>query len=343
MRVFAEVAIIIVCLCLLIFSQSSILGAAAGFELFISCVLPSLFPFFVCVSALKRLGVFNTENKKKLSALLRLFAVSCISGSPSGSMLVSTTFASMSPEHCGILSACLNLSGPVFIAGTVSTGMLNLPKIAPLIAIAHYGSALLMLTIFSCFNKEVTNKASLSCPIRRNSLSTILPESIGDATALIFKVGGTLIFFMTLIGIINEIPFVKRSCPVLKGVLFGSIEITNGIKLISGIGISLRSKISLVTAILSFGGVCIFIQACGTGKFAVIPYIATKLLHAFLAGAICFALYPFFDKCSPVNHSTYETLLAERTFNLFSLLFSSVITAGLSSLAAIFFVRRTRA
>lgn len=343
MRIFAEAAVIIVCLCLLVFSQSSILGAAAGFELFISCVLPSLFPFFVCVSALKRLGMFDGSSKKATGTLFRLFAVSCISGSPSGSVLVNTVFANMTPERRGVFSACLNLSGPVFIAGTVATGMLNLPKAAPLIAAAHYGSSLLMLTVFSIFNKCTAADGGIAGFSKRNRVSEVLPESIGDATALIFRVGGALIFFMTLIGIIDGIPFIRRSSPVVKGVLFGSIEMTNGIKLISGVGISLRSKLSLITALLSFGGICVFIQACGTGKFAVIPYLATKFFHALIAGAICFALYPLFDNGSPVGSNTSQLLLAERAFNLITLLFSSFITAAISSLAAIFFVRRTRA
>ena len=83
---------------LILFSSSSMLGAARGFELFISSVFPALFPFFVCISILKRLGMFEIRGKNTAGAIIRIFLVSCISGCPTGSLLTETCFGGKSPS-----------------------------------------------------------------------------------------------------------------------------------------------------------------------------------------------------------------------------------------------------
>ena len=64
----------ILCFGLVLFGPQAAAGAAEGFELFISCVFPSLFPFFVCVALLKGLGVFGVKSGRAGAAILKIFA-----------------------------------------------------------------------------------------------------------------------------------------------------------------------------------------------------------------------------------------------------------------------------
>lgn len=88
MRYFFVAVTAILCFGLVLFGPQAAAGAAEGFELFISCVFPSLFPFFVCVALLKGLGVFGVKSGRVGAAILKIFAVSLISGTPTGPMLI---------------------------------------------------------------------------------------------------------------------------------------------------------------------------------------------------------------------------------------------------------------
>lgn len=59
------------CFGLVLFGPQAAAGAADGFELFISCVFPSLFPFFVCVALLKGLGVFGVKSGRVGAAIFK--------------------------------------------------------------------------------------------------------------------------------------------------------------------------------------------------------------------------------------------------------------------------------
>lgn len=169
MRHLLIVVTLILVAALILFSSSSMLGAARGFELFISSVFPALFPFFVCISILKRLGMFEMRGKNTVGAIIRIFLVSCISGCPTGSLLTEACFGgksqSLSLKKRSMMSAICNLSSPVFIIGTVCTNMLQRPKLAYLIALAHYGSAAIMIASFILINKKVFLSAQAPIPL----------------------------------------------------------------------------------------------------------------------------------------------------------------------------------
>ena len=78
MRYFFVAVTAILCFGLVLFGPQAAAGAAEGFELFISCVFPSLFPFFVCVALLKGLGVFGVKSGRAGAAIFKIFAVSYI-------------------------------------------------------------------------------------------------------------------------------------------------------------------------------------------------------------------------------------------------------------------------
>lgn len=63
MRYFFVAVTAILCFGLVLFGPQAAAGAAEGFELFISCVFPSLFPFFVCVALLKGLRRVRREER----------------------------------------------------------------------------------------------------------------------------------------------------------------------------------------------------------------------------------------------------------------------------------------
>lgn len=108
MRHVFTVIVIILCIILLCFSSQSMIGAARGFELFITNVFPALFPFTVCVQAMKLLGIFEVNSNSMLGNTAKIFLLSAAAGSPTGSFLVEAGFGGSTPKLSKISAAsCL--------------------------------------------------------------------------------------------------------------------------------------------------------------------------------------------------------------------------------------------
>lgn len=355
MRSIFTVLVFLLCILLVSFSQSSMLGAARGFELFVSSVFPALFPFFVCVSALKRMGAFATDNSKPTAVILKIFAVSCISGSPSGTLLTDNTFGgdinTLDLKKRSILSAITNLSSPVFIVGTVCTQMLKMPQLAYLIGFCHYGAAFLMLLVFILFNRKKLE--TLSSAVRKYSssinsrsavpLSTVIPSAIMDSVNTMLRIGGTLIFCMVLIGILDAFRFINMLNPILRGISFGLLEMTNGINFISGTGLDLHTKCCLITALLSFGGFCVYMQASGVAKVLPREYLITKLIHGISSASLAYVLFPFFiNNSSPVSTILGDRLVLSRIITMGEMVICGIFASSAAALMAIFAAKRTK-
>ncbi len=348
MKSFFIAIILLLCTALVMFSSSSMLGAARGFELFIANVFPALFPFFVCISSLKRLGAFKVKNSKPAMTVLEIFMLCCISGSPTGSLLVDNSFGGdiplLSLRKRSILSAICNLSSPVFIIGAVCTNMLGHTQLAIPIAISHYGTSALLLILFMVFNRNKIHAKETHTIGKPIGLQYVLPESIAESMQTMLRLGGTLIFFSVIIGILSGFHLITSMPPLDRGLIFGIIEMTNGIEILACSGIQPRLTLSLISALLSLGGICIFIQASSVSKLSPLPYLGTKLFHAITAGALCYFIFPYMpDKISAVTNSFDHTLFLANLLTMGELALCGAFASSIAILFSIIISGKTRA
>lgn len=328
------------------FSSSSMLGAARGFELFISNVFPALFPFLVCTCALRKLGAFNVGKCNPFVTLSKIFILSCTSGSPTGPLLIETCFGEQNPKlsvnEISVLAAICNLSSPVFIIGTVCTNMLRRPALAYLVALSHYGTSaiLLILAAIKMRNKlSCIGTPSLPCAKR---LSSILPESISEASETMLRLGGTLIFFSVLIGLLEDFKPIQMLPQLDKGILFGFLEMTNGIGILAGAEFNLRITLSLICALLSLGGICILMQVSSLMRISPTAYFSAKLCHAFISGLCCYLLFPCLSQIScEVNSSFDQRLFASNCITIVELALCGIFASSIASLLSIIISGRT--
>lgn len=192
-------------------------GAAEGFELFISCVFPSLFPFFVCVALLKGLGVFGVKSGRAGAAIFKIFAISLISGTPTGPMLIGSVLPEstelnykkqqLNNELRSALAALTNLASPVFIAGAVCSRMFGFceRKAALLLAFSHYGAAALSVSLLmllaSALNCKFRPAADSQSRIRA---AAVFPKAVRESVNSILLVGGTLVFLLLRFGCLKQ-------------------------------------------------------------------------------------------------------------------------------------------
>lgn len=336
MKTVLIIVCLLLCFSIIMFSSASMEGAAHGFELFISNVLPALFPFFTCVSVLKELGLFNCHGKKVSTSILKIFFISCLSGSPTGSFLIESSFGGITPvlslKRRSILAALCNLASPIFILGTICVNMLHNSRLALLFILSHYGSALILLLIcLPTFSRSCLNQYSYSFEDKK--LSFAITDAISDASFTMLKLGGTLILFSSLISILGESPFINLLPAQGKPLILGLVEITNGIHLAANSDLPLKTICTVITVILSFGGLCILVQACSTARSSISIYLLTKVIHSTLAGIICFLLYPLFSgSVNPAWNSIDEKLTVSRFFSLGGIALCGFITSCFSSL-----------
>ena len=246
------------------------------------------------------------------------------------------------------LAALTNLASPVFIAGAVCSRMFGFceRKAALLLAFSHYGAAALSVSLLmllaSVLNCKFRPAADSQSRIRA---AAVFPKAVRESVNSILLVGGTLVFFVVAVRLLEASGIVSLFGlnELQKGVLFGLLEMTNGIKILSAEPVS-RLSLVLTCGLMSFGGLCIFLQTCGVVNLRPVGYFAAKLIHALLSAALCAAMYPlFFSNAAPVFISTAESAaIAENVMTAAQIALLCLFSSCISALAAVFAVKSTR-
>ena len=144
MRKLALIPVIIaMAVMLLIYPENCLSSARYGLELWLTAVLPSLLPFMAASFLLLETGVVRLI-AAFFSPLTRLlfyapgesayvFLASAVSGYPVGARLSAELYAhgEISEPDAQRIVRFTSVTGPVFLTGAVSAGMLGLPTICP--------------------------------------------------------------------------------------------------------------------------------------------------------------------------------------------------------------------
>lgn len=273
-----------------------------GLILWFNFVLPALFPFMISINLLK-----ETPFPQILSKLLYpltgkflglssygVFALisGLLSGYPLGAKLVSELYTEkkISKGEASYLLSFTNNSGPLFIIGTVGTGLLSSRNTGFFLLMIHYLSAFLI-----CFVMPKP-KTKISLIKYQTSFNTgkVLRSSIYNAIEAIVTVGGYIVFFSIICTITNTMLQNLIINPYIKALIYGFFEITNGCSIITQTN---RLSLSIISAIIAFGGLSIHSQSIGyisSTDLSVKAYLLSKTFQGAAAFAICFLLFPIY-------------------------------------------------
>ncbi|MBR5949044.1 MAG: hypothetical protein IKZ82_10455 [Clostridia bacterium] len=336
-------------------------GAVRGLELFAHGVFPALFPFSVCIGCLKRLGFFDMRESGGFFALLRLFFLGALAGNPTGSMMLATIGSEsegrLSAAERSVYTALFNLASPVFIIGTVGSRLFAFRSQLPalLLLMSHYISALLLFSLCYVVKHSVGKVrraeayARASTPQIRSlssqdvSLISVFPSALLQSITTMLKLCGTIVFFVSLTELFMRLPLLSSLQAPIRPLAVGMLEMTNGLSLIASSSLDLRSSLSLACFIMSFGGICIFMQANAVSPVRAGVYIAVKLAHGFFAALICFLAFPLFISGSVSVMGSGSERLLERTLTTLQIALLCFISSASAALSAIFISKITRA
>ncbi len=338
-------AVLILIIGIVIFPVEAISAAKEGIDIWIDILVPSLLPFIVGASLIVDLKVidiigfiinpitklvFNVSGKGAL-----VFAISTISGYPVGAKLASELRIKeqISQTEAQRLVSFCSTSGPLFIIGSVGTGMFKDSALGYLMIICHYLGTITVGLLFRNYGWESLpeNKKTLKANIKnvvetKNSNSNffvMFGNAVYNGVNTLLTIGGFVIIFsvvfrvLTLFNIIHIISFIIHIPLSVLGIteelcnafISGIFEMTIGCSNISqAMGSSEQIKATLASFLIGFSGLSILSQCCtffAKTDINIRLYISSKLLHGLFAAVFLFLLYPIF-----------KTSVVTSTFNL---------------------------
>lgn len=324
--------------------KNSLNAALVGVDIWFFTILPSLLPFFILSEITIRLGVVNFIGSLMSPLMLPIFNVpgegafiftmSITSGYPVGAQLISRLRLEnkiTQPEAQRLASFC-STSGPLFMIGAVSIGMFNSESLGFVIALSHYLGALTVGVLFRFFKYRKKSifqnyrykrmvKDSYNKLIEKKNIGSIMSESINNAMNTILVVGGFIIFYSVFIEAFNTLNFIpiitnflhniglNINENIVKGFIFGLIEITNGCKILSeSFTDNNLLVVTLVSIIIGWSGLSIHSQSISFFSKTDISnkiYIFSKILHGIFSGLFTIIIFkgPVIRSINVFNYS----------------------------------------
>lgn len=266
-------------------------------------LFPTLFPFFIISNLLIQYGfvdkISNIFGRFMISifhlpkeACFPLF-ISLFSGFPSGAK---TTFDLvknnvLTEEQASRLITFTHYSNPLFILGFIGTIIFGNQKIGFIILISHILSGLLVGILFRPRKVLYNNSKNINVVNGKISFGKVLKDSIFNSLEIMFLLLGIVTVFLILTTILTEL-FSYND--LINAVIGGILEMTQGVKNVGLLPISLLSRMILITVFISFGGFSIHIQVLSIISDAKIKYkyfFVARILHSIFASILVFIFY----------------------------------------------------
>ncbi len=279
---------------LIIFPEISRAGVIKGLSISANVIIPSLFPFTVCVLLILKSQI-SIKNKILNNLSFKLFGfnfdifiifvLSLIGGYPIGAKLIGELYAQdvINKKAANImLIYCVN-AGPAFILSAVGVGMFSSYKIGIILLLSHIISSIIMAVILSAKLKKI--KFYPKKQTNTMTFSQIFVSSVSDATASMLQICSLIIIFSAFNSFLEY--FFKNHTIINKLTYF--IEVTSGI--------SKTNNILFVSFLLGFSGISIWFQIFSVTKDIKINYtcfIIGRFLHGTTSYILTYILLKIF-------------------------------------------------
>jgi len=302
-----NIVIIIICLFFLIelLLNRTLIFDTISFSLniWITSILPSLFPFFVITDILNSYNVisyipnFIKKIFKKIFNIsdnaLFIFFISMLSGFPSNARNIKNLYKEnkISKNEAEHLLFFTHFSNPMFILGTLVVIFLKNESLGLLIILSHY-----IPNFIIGFLLRKNNNTKINYNINKNNCNNfgiIFTKSIKNSIDSLLSISGTLSIFL----IISTIIINLLNLNTINSLLIKSIlEITSGLKEISTINFNNSTLVIMSSCILSFGGLSVHMQVINELTETDISYknfFIGRILQTFLSLIISYIICLF--------------------------------------------------
>lgn len=334
------IAVLLLILLMALYPAASWQAGVRGLAIWWDVLFPSLFPFFVISEVLLGFGIVHFLGKLLDPLMKPAFRIP-----GSGGFVLAMGFASGYPVSAklttklreqGLVSrvegerlvAFTTSSDPIFLIGAVSVGFFGNPKLAGVLALAHYGSALLLGLIMRFYGPADTEPSMTAVTPAKGSLlklalkamhearladgrslGELLRQAITSSLQLMAVVGGLVVFFSVILEVLTAsgmmhslyvamqhlLPLAGLPSGLAEPLMGGLFEVTLGARASAAPeGIPLVYKAAAATFILSWGGLSVHAQVASILNEADLryaPFLLARLLHAILATGLLLLLW----------------------------------------------------
>ncbi len=288
-------------------------GTVKGLNIWINNIIPYLFPMSVLsnillqynflYSALERFSFLSKKILKSRFALIPYF-ISIICGYPSGALVtdIMTYNKKISPDEAGYMIKIANNCSLQFISAVVAYSFLGDLNLFIYIAFPHYIGAVILSFLY--LNKNYSFSISSRNKSKHLGFNEIFSSSVYKSIISILTVGGVIVFFSVFSQYIASILASCKSFSLLNSglrevifsFLIGSLEITNGCKIISASLLPLEIKLIVINFLISFSGMSIIFQTIAVStdfNFNLVDYIKGRFLFGVISSLLCVLMLIF--------------------------------------------------
>lgn len=240
-----------------------------GFSLniWITSLLPALFPFFIVSDILINYDVIKYFPKVIRNSIKYLFNVSdnglviillsMLSGFPSNARNIKNMYLDkkITKEEGEHLLYFTHFSNPMFILGTIPL-ILNSNKISKYILISHYLANIILGICLGKYNR-VNDSNNSNYKEDKHNFGLVLTTSIRKSLDSVLSILGTLTIFLIISTLlINFFNLDNTSSLLVKSIL----ELTSGLKELGSYNLLDKYLLIISSCILSFGGLSVHMQ-----------------------------------------------------------------------------------
>ena len=273
-----------------------------GINLWVACVVPSLFPYLFITTILSSLKVTSKFGNLFAPLTARLFNcgksvsyalfISILSGYPIGAKIVSDLKSQgLLSQSESVRAACLcSTSSPMFLISSVGGIMFNSTAFGIKLFFTHLISSILVGIIFSLYHRK--EKPFNNLPNHTKKLDNLLYESAYSSVISILIVGALITIFYLLteillsLGVLSPLIYLLELLfndrVIAESIVFGLFECTKGLKTLSAYSVSWIT-FPVAAAICGFGGFSVIAQSIAylkTAKIKTAPFFLSKVTAA---------------------------------------------------------------
>ena len=285
-------------------------GTLTGARLFYYKVFPSIFPFLIICNILinydgvkiyaRYFGAFLCKPLRLPIQCSFVIITSILCGYPLGSKYASEIYNKQLISY-NTYKRLLNIASnasPLFIIGSVGTSMLNNSNIGYLLFFSNIISCILMsLVLPAAKEKKIDNYNAGNYLPGTKDFGSVIKSSIDSSITNTLSIGGFVILFSVIISIIKNSSIVNLlvniistlsniNSTIIKSLLLGVVEITNGCSLISQSDMNMLTKISIISFFIGFSGISIIFQV-NSFIYKYNVSIKTYVFNKFIQGVFC--------------------------------------------------------
>lgn len=230
-------------LCLLLRADTTMQAASAACRLFVTAVLPGLFPYMV-------LSLMLISRVKRPSPGL-LMLLGWGGGSPAGARLLRLCPALPRREQVRLAVSCATMS-PMFLLGTVG-GWLRAPASGAAALLSVLLGGWLTGLMASAAEKGARPISASPSPAAQTSLS--FGAAVEQSARTMLLVCGTMVMLRVFAALTAEALPAALALPVTT-----LLEVTTGTAEIASLPLPLPLRTALIAAATAFGGLAILLQ-----------------------------------------------------------------------------------